>query len=376
MEQVQVIVLGGGTMGTAAGWALGKRGVRALVLEQFRHVHAFGSHGGRTRVIRHAYSEGSHYVPLVLAADALWCALEEESGQRLLHRTGVLELGVPGFAHVARAARDAAIEHGLPHEWLDGAEVRRRWPAWAIPDDWEGLFEPRTGFLAVEPALRGMAEVARRLGVTIREEEPVREWRADGDGVSVRTDRGTYRADRLIIAAGAWAGKALAELGLPLTVLRKVLWWLEVEEPALYVPERFPVFSIASGGGIVYGFPIFDHPGLKVAEHVGGEAVDPDRVDRAAREEEKEEVVPTARRAFRGVTGRALDSAVCLYTMTPDEAFVVDRHPGFPQVVVAAGFSGHGFKFAPAVGELVGALALDADTRPHPPFALARFRPT
>lgn len=367
-----VIVVGGGTMGTATAWALGRRGIPALVLEQFGHIHGFGSHSGHTRVIRHAYAEGAHYVPLVLRADALWEELEAESGQKLLHRSGVLDLAKPGFAHFPGAARAAAEEHGLPYEWLDGEEIRRRWPAWNAPDDWQGLFESRSGFLVVEPALRAMAESARRAGGEVREHEPVQAWRVDGDGVTVSTADGEYHADRLVVTAGSWAGRLLAELGLPLTVLRKVLWWLEVEQPTLFEPERFPVFSIASASSNVYGLPIFGRPGMKTAEHIGGQAGDPDSVYRTVSDREITEVVPVAQEAFHGVTGKALDQVVCLYTMTPDEDFVIDRHPTLPQVIFAAGFSGHGFKFAPAIGEHLVALALDG-VSPYPRFSASRF---
>ena len=375
MEHYPVIVIGGGTMGTAAAWALGRRGVEALVLERFRHVHHLGSHGGKTRVIRHAYAEGSDYVPLVLRADDLWCALEEESGRSILRRTGMLEVGVPGFTESARAAQAAAVEHGLAHEWLSGTEIRRRWPAWTLGEDWEGLYEERSGFLVVEPALGAMAEVSRRLDVVIREEEPVRGWRVDGSGVSVETNVGTYHADRLIVAAGPWAAEVLAGLGLPLVVLRKVLFWLAVQDRALFEPEVFPVFGISSADSAFYGLPVFEHEGVKVAEHLGGEPTDPDRVERTVRPDEVQAVVPMAQRAFRGVVARAIDHAVCLYTMTPDEDFIVDRHPEWPHVVVAAGFSGHGFKFAPAIGEHLAALALDSEARPYPRFALTRFAP-
>jgi glycine/D-amino acid oxidase-like deaminating enzyme len=225
----EVVVLGGGTMGTAAAWSLGKRGSRTLVLEQFKHVHSMGAHGGKTRIIRHAYAEGPEYVPLVQRADALWLELEEVTGRRVLHRTGGLDMSSPGNSQ-ARDARRSAEHWGLPFEWLSGQEVRARWAQFLIPDDWEVCFSPQAGFLRVEPALHGLGDAARALGVTIREEEAVRSWRADGGGIRVETDRGAYFADRLIVTSGAWSSRMLADLGLPLTVRRKLLFWFAVDD--------------------------------------------------------------------------------------------------------------------------------------------------
>jgi monomeric sarcosine oxidase len=367
-----VIVIGGGTMGTAAAWALGKRGLRALVLEQFRHVHAMGSHGGKTRIIRHAYAEGAEYVPLVQRADELWLDLEAVTGRRILHRTGGLDMSGPGDSQ-ARDARRSAEHWRLPFEWLTGAEVRVRWPQFLIPDDWEACYSPQAGFLVNEEALRGLGDAARALGVTIKEDEPARSWSVDGDAVRVVTDRGTYAADRLIVTAGAWAMRLLGDLGLPLHVRRKTLFWFAVEDPALFAPERFPIFIADSAEAGMYGFPIFDHAGLKVANHRGGETVDPDAVDRTIRPGEEADVARFVTTMLRGVTPRVVESAVCLYTMTPDEDFVLDRHPSAPGVVFGAGFSGHGFKFATAIGEHLVDLALDSAAEPYPRLALARF---
>lgn len=367
-----VIVIGGGTMGAAAACALGRRGARTLVLEQFGLVHARGSHGGKTRIIRQAYAESPDYVPLVQRAEALWLQLERETGTTILHRTGGLDLARPGYAQ-ARDARRAAEEHHLPYEWLDGAEVRRRWPAWTIDDAWEACYSPRTGFLEVEPALRSLFAVARQRKVEVRTEEPARSIQTNRDGVTVRTDRDTYHADRLIVTAGAWAGRVLGSLDLPLTVVRKVLWWLKVDDPSLYEPDRFPVFISEGPLGNIYGLPIYGSPALKIADHGGGDVADPDAVDREVRARDLDPVARFARSSLRGVTDQALESAVCLYTLTPDRDFIVDRSPDTDRVALAAGFSGHGFKFAPAIGELLADLILDPGSRPLPRFALARF---
>jgi monomeric sarcosine oxidase len=370
----EVIVLGGGTMGTAAAWALGKRGVRTLVLEQFAHVHTMGAHSGKTRIIRHAYAEGPEYVPLVQRADELWLELESATGRKILHRTGGVEMSVPGNRQ-ARDARASAEHWNLPFEWLTGAEVRARWPQFRVPDEWEACYSPQSGLLRVEPALHGLGDAARALGVTIRDRTPVTGWSEDGDGIRVEMAGDTYRADRLIVTAGAWSDRMLADLGLPLSVLRKTLFWFAVDDPARFAPDRFPIFIADSVETGIYGFPIVDGSGLKVANHRGGQSVDPDTVDRTVYPGEEADVAAFVTSMLRGVTPQVVEHAACLYTMTPDEDFILDHHPAMPSVVFGAGFSGHGFKFATAIGEHLANLALDPTTTPFPRLALARFSP-
>jgi sarcosine oxidase len=367
-----VIVLGGGTMGTAAAWALGKRGLKALVLEQFDHVHDQGSHGGETRVIRHAYAESPEYVPLVRRADQLWQELEAASGERILVRCGGLELAAPSFAH-ARAARASADAHGLSYEWLTPDEAMSRWPAFQVPDDWDALYSADSGFLLTVPALRVMADSARALGATVLERTQAVAWGAESDGVWVDTPVDRYEAGALVVTAGAWSTRMLAELDLPIQILRKTLWWQEVVDPRQFKPDRFPVFITDSPAGEIYGFPIYDVLGLKMANHAGGEIVDPETVDRSTRPGENRDCLELATRVLPGVTARVVKSAVCLYAMTPDTDFIVDRHPTRPHVAFGAGFSGHGFKFAPAIGELLAELVADPVAQTIPRLRLSRF---
>jgi sarcosine oxidase len=371
---VDAIVLGGGTMGSSTAWELGKRGMSAIVLEQFDHVHTFGAHGGETRVFRHAYAESPDYVPLVRRADELWMDLEQESGQEILVRCGGMELAAPGFDH-ARDARASADQHDIPYEWLDPSDARGRWPNVAIPDGWDVLYSPVAGFLRTEPALRAMMAGATARGVELREREQATDWRADASGVEVETASGHYTADYLFITAGPWAQQALASLGLPLHVRRKTLWWLEVEDARPFDPARFPVFIADAGHGEIYGFPVIDEFGLKIADHSGGEVTTPETVDRTTKPAEAAHLIAAARALFPGVTGEITKSAVCLYTMTPDSHFIMDRHPAFTNVIIGAGFSGHGFKFASAVGEHLVNLALEPDSRPIPILAIDRLSP-
>lgn len=370
--QPDVIILGGGTMGTAAAWALGRRGVSSVVLEQFHHIHDKGSHSGDTRVIRHAYAESPEYVPLVQRADELWQELEGLSGETILIRCGGLEFAAPGYSH-ARAARTSALEHNLAHEWLAPAEVRSRWPQFTVPDGWDALYSADAGFVLTEPSLRCMADQARQLGATFAENTPAISWGTTSDGVFVETLAGRFSAGALVVTAGAWASRMLADLGLPLEVRRKTLWWQSVENPADFMPDRFPVFICDSDAGEIYGFPIYGRPGLKIANHKDGEPVDPETVDRSTYPGENADCLQLAAKMIPAVRPEVLHSAVCLYTMTPDTDFIVDRYPSDARIAIGAGFSGHGFKFTPAIGELLANLVLDPNVLPIPRLALNRF---
>jgi len=368
-----VLVLGGGTMGTAAGWALARQGRSVTVLEQFQHIHTQGSHGGHTRIFRHAYAEGSRYVPWTIAADDAWSALQERTGIHLMTRTGCLDIAAPGHHH-ARAARASAEAFNLANEWLTGAEVTARYPAWNLPADWEACLDPTAGFLLVEPALRALATELRAHGGEIREHERAVSWEAGDTGVRVTTETGVYEAERLIVTAGAWAGKLLAGLGLPLEVRRKPVLWFEVDDRSRFEADAFPVFIVESDDGHFYGLPAQGPDSVKIGIHSGGEAVDPDTMDRTVSDADlTPEFLAFLGENLPGVRPRLTASSVCMYTMTPDEDFLIDRHPEHPNVVFAAGFSGHGFKFTPVVGKHLATLSTDASAAARPEFALSRL---
>jgi monomeric sarcosine oxidase len=371
--RTDVIVIGGGTMGTAAGWALARRGQRAIVLEQYQHVHTQGSHGGHTRIFRHAYAEGPRYVPWTIEADAAWASLQERTGLHLMTRTGCLDIAEPGYHH-AQSARRSAELYDIEHETLTGAEVNARFPGWNLPDDWEACFDPAAGFLLVEPALRALATELREHGGEIRENENVLSWDASETGVTVTTAAGVYEADRLIVTAGAWAAALLADLDLPLEIRRKPVMWFDVEDRSRFMPESFPVFIAENGDGEFYGLPIQGDDSVKIGVHSGGEVTTADTLNRSA---SPDDVLPELG-AF--ITSYLPDvmleltaSTVCMYTMTPDEDFIIDRHPVHDRVVFAAGFSGHGFKFAPVVGEYLAALSTSDAEPVRPEFAVSRF---
>jgi sarcosine oxidase len=375
MRTFDVIVIGVGGMGAAAAAELARRGRRVLGLEQFALVHERGSSHGHTRIIRKAYFEQSAYVPLLQRAYERWYALEQERGQHLFTECGCLSIGVENGDLISGVRRSAA-EHRLSVEQLPPVELRRRYPAFHFDDSYHGILERDAGFLYVEPCVQAFVDQARFLGAELHEQEPVRSWRADHDAVVVETDRQTYTAARLVITAGAWAAQLLGSLGLPLTVTRKVLLWFATADPTLFRRDRFPVYIAETPEGNYYGFPAVDGFGHKVARHDGGPVVaDPVAVDRQVSDDDTRDCRQFLQAHLPLVNGPLQHSKVCLYTLTPDRHFLIDVHPHHPHVAVAAGFSGHGFKFASVVGEILADLADKGRTElPIEMFRIGRLR--
>ena len=352
-----VIVLGVGGMGSAAAFELARRGRRVLGLEQFPLVHDRGSSHGHTRVIRTAYYEHPAYVPLARRAFSRWYDLEQRCGRHLLTRCGCLNLGTPDGELIA-GVRQSAEQHGLPVEHLGPEELRRRFPPFRFDDRHVGIFEQQAGFLYVEECVRAHVEEARRLGAELRAEEPALEWQATAGGVTVRTAKDTYHAGRLVITAGPWAGRLLSRWGTQLTVMRQVMLWFGTEDDRAFRRDVFPVWIAETPAGHFYGLPVLDGRGAKTARHYGApELPGPDAVDRAVTDADEQPVRQFLAAHLPAVNGPRRHGQVCIYTLTPDRHFVIDRHPDHPNVAVAAGFSGHGFKFAPVVGEILADLA-------------------
>lgn len=357
-----VIVLGVGGFGSAACHHLARRGARVLGLEQHDLLHELGSSHGETRIIRLAYFEHPDYVPLLRRAYELWADLEAESGQSLFRRARLLLSGPPEGETIAGALR-AAAEHQLPVERLTAAEARRRFPGMQVPEDHAAVLEPDAGYLHVEHCVRQHAEGARRRGAELRTGARVVDWSANPAGVIVRTDQDTFHARRLVITAGAWAASVLRELRLPLAVVRKFVGWFATEPDAYSVDRGYPTFYFEMPDGAFYGFPSLDGRSLKTAEHTGLDVVaDPAQVDRSCRPADVERLRSFLRPVLPQVREELVRHSVCFYTLTPDRHFIVDRHPDLPQVVFAAGFSGHGFKFTSVMGEVLADLALEGRT--------------
>lgn len=369
-----VIVLGVGGMGAATVFELARRGRRVLGLEQFSIGHDQGSSHGHTRVIRKAYYEHPDYVPLARRAYERWYELEQRQGRHLLTECGCLSIGPPEGELVA-GVRRAAQEHRLPIEELPTVELRRRYPMFRFDDTDFGILEREAGFLYVEDCVRAYVEESQRLGAVIRAIEPVITWEVAAPGVRVRTQQEVYSADRLVVTAGAWAGRMLSELGLPLTVRRKVLLWVATEDDRRFRRDVFPIYMAETADGFYYGFPVIDGFGHKLGRHDGGDVVaDPAKVNRDVSEADETDCRLFLRTHLPLINGALRQAKVCLYTLTPDQHFIIDRHPEHAQVAFAAGFSGHGFKFASVVGEILADLAETGETKlPIERFRVKRF---
>ncbi len=362
MQTYDVIVIGTGGVEAPRCYHLAKRGVKVLGLDRFPPGHDRGSSHGRTRIIRQAYFEHPDYVPLLLRAYELWGDLSQRIGKPLLHEIGLLQLGLP-TGQVVSGVRHAAQEHRLEIEHLSSSEARRRFPAFKIPDEFAAVFERKGGYLDVEECVLAHLNEAQNLGAELRTNVSVRQWSADRGEVSVDTDDSRLRAKRLVITAGAWAGTLLGDLGINLSVRRKPVFWYPAASDSLRADTGCPAYLFELPEGVFYGIPQIDDWGFKVAEHTGGETVaDPLAVNRELEPVDQARVEAFLSKYIPDVGYPLRRHSVCLYTMSPDENFIVDIHPQYPQVCFAAGLSGHGFKFTCVLGEALADLALNGHT--------------
>ncbi|MEU7282924.1 N-methyl-L-tryptophan oxidase [Streptomyces sp. NPDC045431] len=364
-----VIVVGLGGMGSAAAHHLSARGARVLGLEKFGPVHNRGSSHGGSRITRQSYFEDPAYVPLLLRAYELYERLERDTGRDIATLCGGLMLGRPASRTVA-GSRLSAERWGLPHEMLDAEEIRRRFPTLTPADDEVALYEARAGLLRPENTVAAHLQLATTAGAELHYEEPLVRWEPYRDGVRVHTAENNYTAGQLVICPGAWAPGLLADLGVPFTIERQVMYWFRPRGPAeRFRPAHHPVYIWEDADGVqIYGFPAIDRPelGAKVAFFRKGTVCTPETIERTVRDDETAAMARQAGRLLPDLPGRFLKAATCMYSNTPDEHFVIARHPRHPEsVTVACGFSGHGFKFVPVVGEILADLALTGTTA-HP----------
>ena len=369
-----VVVVGLGVMGCATAYALARRGQRVIGVEQFQIGHDRGSSHGDTRVIRLGYFEHPSYVLLLRSAYRLWRELETAAGERLLYITGIAEIGPPD-GQIVRGTLAASVQHDLPHEILDAREAMRRFPAFRLPAHYVAVLQPDGGYLLAERAVRAFARLAQSAGAELRQGVKALGFTPRADGVTVETDRGAIDAGAVIFTAGAWLKTLVPQLPAQLPATRQVLCWFESLDRALFAPGTFPVFILENEHGIHYGFPPHDLPPcaglLKIAQHnYGAAAVDPDSYDRTVRSADATAVRAALERYLPAANGRLVAATTCLYTMTPDADFLIDRLPGSPQVIVASPCSGHGFKFAPVIGDILADLA----TSGAPGHDISRFR--
>jgi sarcosine oxidase len=359
-----LIVIGVGGMGSATAYHAARRGLKVLGLEQFDIPHALGSSHGVNRIIRLAYYENPKYVPLLRRAYELWRELENHAGERLLIVTGSIDAGGEDSKTVQGSLRSCK-DHHLPHDVLDAASLRRRFPGYQLAADMVGVYQPDGGFVLSERCIVAHVAAAQALGAQVHARERVVEWQADDTGISVTTTRDTYRARRMIVTAGPWARRlvpALQHLAVP---ERQVMMWTQPLRPEYFRLGAFPVFNFEAPEGRFYGFPVYGIPGFKLGKyhHRGEEVDDPDRMDRACHPEDEEALRTGIRRYFPDANGPIMAMKACLFTNTPDEHFILDRLPDNPHVGVAAGFSGHGFKFCSVIGEIMTELVAEGGTR-------------
>ena len=365
-----VIVVGLGAIGSAAAFHLAQRRLRVIGIDRFAPPHALGSSHGKSRIIREAYFEHPAYVPLVQRAYQLWAELEAQAGTRLLLKTGGLMIG-HADSELVVGARRSAEHHGLAHEMLSCAEVKRRFPCLTPEPDMIAVHEPRAGILFPEECVRAHLALAQSLGAEIHTSEPLMSWSAGGAGVSVVTERATYTAHWLILSAGAWTEALLADIRPPLSVERQVQFWFDpLQERDSFSATRCPVHLWQfDDQQLFYGFPDLGS-GVKVARHHGGVGARPDHVEREVTDDEIADMRGLVRRFVPSADGPMRSAAVCLYTNTPDGHFWIDQHPAHERVLIASTCCGHGFKFAGVVGEILAASVIGQLI----PFDLSLFR--
>jgi sarcosine oxidase len=358
-----VIVVGVGGMGSATSYYLARRGKRVLGLERFGIPHTMGSSHGHTRIIRLAYYEHPSYVLLLRRAYELWREIQAKAGEQLLYITGSVDAG-PEDSWVFKGSWESCRLHDLPHEVLTGSELRRRYPGYHLPPEHLTLLQPEGGFLTPERCIVSYVTAAQALGVEIHGHEKVLEWVPLEGGVRVRTDRDTYEAEKLVVTAGAWNGRLLDVLARLAVPERQVLAWLQPTRPEYFRPDIFPVFNLLVDEGRFYGFPVFGVPGFKFGKyHHLEETTDPDSVDREAHPYDERLLRDFAERYFPDGCGPTMDLQTCMFTNIEDNHFIIDTHPEYPQVSFASPCSGHGFKFASVVGEIMADLAENGITR-------------
>ena len=365
-----IIVIGVGSMGSAACYYLSKGGYKVLGLEQFDITHEFGSHAGQSRIIRKAYFEHPDYVPLLERAYRNWETLEWETDKQVYYKTGLLYAGKPDNEIITGVERSAGL-YNIDLDQLNIAAAADQFPPFKFPEDFEILFEPEAGFITPEKAIRLYARQAKQNGVIIQSNEKVINWEREGANIIVRTDKDSYQCNKLIITAGAWAGKMIPGLADKIKVTRQFVAWIKTKNDDQFELNKFPCWMIGDDvkHGCYYGFPLLDTEkfgepaGLKLAHHFPFQTTDPDNVNRQPTEVDIENLKYCLNKYLPGVFDSILHTKICLYANSPDENFIIDQLPGYEEnVSIACGFSGHGFKFASVVGEILADLSINGKT--------------
>ena len=362
------IVIGAGGMGSASAYHLTQTGADVLVLEQFQRGHKLGSSHGETRIIRFFYDK-PFYAELMKTAYSEWRELESASGKQLLFVTGSVNLGESGNAYV-QSIKKSLDSADVACEWWEQTQLSERFPQFRVSDGMDILWQKDTGFLYASECVLTHLQLADQHGATVLENTPVTQIDWQMDFPTVHTEDNQYRGRKLVLTAGAWTSDLLKELNLPLTVTKQQVCYYKPPDISLFKPDRFPVFTeITNRGEFIYGIPYFGNSGAKVARHGMGTAVLPDTCVRTPDADYIQRMDTYVAERIPSL-GKTTDAEVCLYTETPDEDFIIDTHPQCPNLLIAAGFSGHGFKFCSLVGWIMSELV----SRGQTDFDISPFR--
>lgn len=359
-----VIVVGAGAMGMAAGYYLSRNGVRTLMIDAFDPPHSNGSHSGDTRIIRHACGEGPEYAPLGLRAQELWDELQKKTSESLFRKTGILTFGKRGSEFVDQAITSGR-RYDMNIEELSADEIMERWPGTTLPVDNIGCYEPDAGVLFGENCIRTFRRLALENGAELMTDSPVMKIDVEADSAEVATKNGIFTSEKLIITAGAWNSRILSDLKLKIAIQpsRRVIGWFDSDD-RLYASDVFPGFICDLPDGIFYGFPSIDGAGLKIGRFDNGVDAEPEYMNRefGAYEEDEADLRYFLGKYMPKANGNLNVGRTCMFTNTPDENFVIDLHPEYSHVAIAAGFSGHGYKFSSAVGEILSELVTKGES--------------
>ncbi|MEK5058553.1 N-methyl-L-tryptophan oxidase [Paenibacillus shunpengii] len=368
-NKVDVIIIGAGTMGLSSGYYLAKSGKSVLMLDAYEPPHTQGSHHGDTRLFRYAYTGDLVYNAMAVRAHELWSQLERESSSTLLIPSGVLNIS-PDHDPLAEEKWNNALAFNLSVERLSTMGIKHRWPGFHLPKGYSGILERRAGYLLTEPVLHAYKGLAERHGARLVTGAKVLHWESSGSGYIVHTAAEKYEADQLVITTGAWASETAESVKPPVAAVRQVIGWFEA--PELFDVSQFPGFTLDTENGLYYGFPSKDGSGLKIGRHDWGTDIDPSAplLPFQSGGEDEEILRQALHKYIPEANGRLIRGAACKYENTPDEDFIIDYHPDHKGVVLACGFSGHGFKFASAVGELISNLVNGDSIR----YNLSAFR--
>lgn len=373
-QRFEVIVLGLGAMGSAATYRLARRGTKVLGIDQFSPPHIYGSSHGDTRIIRQAIGEGEQYTPLALHSYELWREIEKETDKDLLTITGGLiisseaKISINPVANFFENTVAAAKKYNIKHEILDAAQIRQRFPQFKVKDDEVGYYEYNAGFLRPEECIKAQLSLAQKYGAEIHTNETLKIFTEENGVAKIKTNKGEYEANQVIVSVGAWLPTFLEEEYAKLfTIIRQVLFWFDIQTSIQkFESKNFPIFiwELQGNKQLIYGFPAIDgkNGGVKIAGEQYETTTTANTVNREVTEEEKRLMHKSIAPYFPDLSGKCIKAVSCLYTVTPDSHFIIDHHPKYSSIILASPCSGHGFKHSAAIGEVLAELAIEGKT--------------